>query len=489
MFANNRTSLFVTTCACALLLGVGVAAAQTTPLVVRPGVALPPGFKVLNPGGRMQIVRPPSGLVRTPGHAHTNVEIVIPRGGYPAMTPTTTGAPPVAGLLDQTPESVACDYGIVAATFGCNPNDTTTLPTGGAKAIAIVDAFDLTSMTTDLAHFDAQFGVPAGTVTKIFGTGSPTVCGNGVAPASAAGTGWDVEEDLDIEYAHAMAPNAHLYLVEAKSSSTTDLINAEQVAATCVANAGGGEISNSWGELENSAETAFDSFFVKSGVVFFASTGDDTFPGWPSTSPNVVAVGGTTLSNNPASGGFFGQAAWFPNPDLFGASSGSIMEGEGAGTSTVEARPSYQAKVVNIVGAHRGVPDVVAVADPDTGVWIYNTLSVGGFTVIGGTSVASPVMAGITNASGNFFSSSNAYLTELYSLGAAKTLQNTYFKKMDSGDCGVPTSPSATGPFKAKYTTNGGGIDPQFQESTIGFFWNECGGFGSPSSAKTLPGG
>ena len=192
MFAYNRPRLFTTTCACALLLGAGVAAAQTAPLVVRPGVTVPPGSKVLNPGGKLQIVRPPSGLVRTPGYAHTNVEVVVPKGGYRAgVSPATVGAPPETGYLWQTPELVACIYGMVADTYSCNPNLTTTLPTGGAKAIAIVDAYDLTTMTTDLTQFELQFGVVAGTVTKIYGTGSPTVCANGtrsLPPPARVGT-------------------------------------------------------------------------------------------------------------------------------------------------------------------------------------------------------------------------------------------------------------------------------------------------------------
>ena len=168
--------------------------------------------------------------------------------------------PPTSGELFQTPASIACIYGVVTASHGCNPNLATTVPTGGSKAIAIVDAYDLTTAATDLSAFDTQFGVRAGSgVTVIWGTGSPSAgCKNGSAPPNASGTGWDVEEDLDIEYAHAMAPNAKLYLVEANSSSFTDLLNAERVAVACVRAAGGGEISNSWGNVEFSGETSYD---------------------------------------------------------------------------------------------------------------------------------------------------------------------------------------------------------------------------------------
>ncbi len=468
MFSYNRPWLFTTTCAGALLLGASLAAAQTAPVAVRPGVTLPPGSKVLNPGGRLQIVRPPSGLVTAPGRAHTNVEIVVPRGGYAGINPPggaspDVGGPPQPRFLFATPASLACDYGLVAVTFNCNPNFTTTNSALGSKAIAIVDAYDLTSATTDLIKFDQQFGLPATTFQKIYGTGSPTTCANGPAVSSASGTGWDVEEDLDIEYAHAMAPKARLFLVEAASSSYSDLLNAERVAAACVSAVGGGMISNSWGSAEYSGETANDSAFVKSGIVFFASTGDDTYPSWPAVSPNLVAVGGTTLANDPNTGAFNGQQSWFPNPDLFGYSSGYYTLGEGAGTSVYEPIPSWQSAESKVLGNFRGIPDVSAVADPETGVWIYNTLSYAGWTVIGGTSVASPVMAGITNASGNFYNSSAAYLTVLYGLGKQHKVQS-YFGKMDSGDCGVPTSYNFSPPFKGYYITFGGSIVPQKQK-------------------------
>ena len=321
MAIRLRTLLFASAGASALLLAAGVAAAQTTSVTV-PGMRLPAGSKVLNPGGQVLIIRPPSGLVSAPGRAHTNVEMVVPKGGYPPsvqrMRPLV--GPPKSGYLWQTPASIACIYGVVTASHGCNPNLVTTVPTGGSKAIAVVDAFDLTTAALDLGQFDTQFGVPAGSgVTVIWGTGKPAAgCKNGPQPPNASGTGWDVEEDLDIEYAHAMAPNAKLYLVEAASNSTTDLLNAERVAVACVRAAGGGEVSNSWGSVEFSAETSYDRYFTGKDVVFFASSGDDTYPGWPATSPNVVAVGGTTLAYNPNTGNYQGQGTWYPNPDLFG---------------------------------------------------------------------------------------------------------------------------------------------------------------------------
>ncbi len=312
-------------------------------------------------------------------------------------------------------------------------------------------------------------------------------------PPSSYGTGWDIEEDLDIEYAHAMAPNAQLFLVEA--SSTSDLINAEQIAAACVAGAGGGQVSNSWGGEEFKTETSFDKYFKATKVVYFASTGDDTYPSWPATSPDVVAVGGTTIASDGNSGQYEGQSSWYPNPDAFAegvTSSYGLPLGEGAGSSAYEAKPSYQSKVAKVVGSKRGIPDIVAVADPVTGVYIYNPYSsifypYTGWTVVGGTSVASPMVAGIANLSGDFFASTDLFLTALYTAGTGKT-PLTQFAKMDSGNCGVPTSTTATAPFKADLDTWGATIGPQYQEALNGGIpYNECGGWGSPATATALP--
>jgi subtilase family serine protease len=167
--------------------------------------------------------------------------------------------PPQSGYLIETPASLGCVYHLTAFGSGCNPNVVTANPTGGSNAIAVVDAYDDTTAAADLATFDSQFGVTAGTFTKIYGTGNPANgCVNGTQPSSATGTGWDLEEALDVQYAHAMAPGAHIYLVEAASNSTANLLNAEQVAIACVKAGGGGQVSNSWGADEDSGETSND---------------------------------------------------------------------------------------------------------------------------------------------------------------------------------------------------------------------------------------
>lgn len=190
---------------------------------------------------------------------HTNIQIL----GTGAMLPTgqlapQTVGPPFPGYFYETPASLACIYNLVhQRDRGCNPNVADANPNGGSKAIAIVDAFDDPIAVSDLTAFSAQFGVPLPTPATF-----QVVYATGTNPGLDPTGGWELEESLDIEYAHAMAPNAKLYLVEAASDSLGDLLYAEQVAASLVAAAGGGEVSNSWGGGEFVGETGYDAVFT-----------------------------------------------------------------------------------------------------------------------------------------------------------------------------------------------------------------------------------
>jgi subtilase family serine protease len=324
--------------------------------------------------------------------------------------------------LYQTPASLACIYELQPQTAGCNPNTVTANPTGGSKAIAVVDAYDDSNAANDLQSFSTQFGLTPITLSSFqvvyapTGGSSPGTCvGSATQPPSAAPYGWDVEESLDIEYAHAMAPQATLYLVEAQSNAYSDLLCAVAVANRLVAAAGGGEISMSWGSGEFSSETSDDFIFTKPNVVYFASTGDSPGTEYPSVSQHVVAVGGTSLSMNQSTGVFIGENTW--------------QEG-GGGISLYEAKPSYQNGVGGINGSGRHVPDISADANPYTGVWVTDTLVYGPGTwyVVGGTSVASPVMAGIVNAAGSFKAGTFPELETMYA--------GSGFFDVTVGDCG-----------------------------------------------------
>ncbi|MFY9674524.1 MAG: S53 family peptidase [Terriglobales bacterium] len=342
--------------------------------------------------------------------AHTNIQVFLP-----AEAPRNEQAigPPYAGYAYETPASLACVYGLVTAVTGCNPNQVTRVPSGGARMIALVDAYDAPNAASDLAKFSAQFGLPPANFQVVYASGSKP----------AYDMGWEFEESLDVQWAHAMAPSAKIVLVEAASNSFADLMKAEDVASQMVAAAGGGEVSNSWGGSEFSGETSYDSHFVKAGVVFLASSGDNPGTSWPSTSPNVVAAGGTTVRRNPATGAFLGEVPW---------------DAAGGGISAIEARPAFQNSVSTAVGSYRGVPDLSFDANPVTGVWIYDS-NVGGWNIVGGTSVASPSLAGILNLAGRFYTSSNAELVAIY--GNLKTTAD--FNDITSGYCGPYSGYSA----------------------------------------------
>ncbi len=373
------------------LIGTSLASAQLTPRIK------PMSGKVFIPDSS---VEKSSDLGK---RAHTNIRLFLPAD--PMKTAQPFG-PPFNGYAYETPSSVACLYNLVKAAKGCDPNGATVNPVGGAKMIAIVDAYDDPNAAADLSTFSTQFGLPAANFQVVFASG--------VRPPFNAG--WEIEESLDVQWAHAMAPEAKIVLVEAASNSYADLLAAEDVASAMVNAAGGGEVSNSWGGAEFASQTAYDSHFVKAGVVFFASSGDSPGTIWPGTSPNVVSAGGTTVSRNAATGLFVSESPW---------------DEAGGGVSKYEARPSFQSNISSIVGNARGVPDLAFDSNPITGVWVLAS-NQGGWFVVGGTSVASPSLAGIINSTGSFAASSNAELTTLYgNLGVGADLRD-----ITSGFCG-----------------------------------------------------
>jgi kumamolisin len=336
--------------------------------------------------------------------AHTNIKLFLPNEPMKDSQPL---GPPFSGYAYETPASLGCVYGLVKPVVtGCNPNTVTVNPSGGAKMIAIVDAYDAPNAAADLSKFSTQFGLPAANFEVVYASGSK--------PAYNAG--WELEESLDVQWSHAMAPDAQIVLVEAASNSDSDLLTAEAVASKMVNAAGGGEVSNSWGGSEFSGETSYDSDFVKANVVFFASTGDSPGTEWPSISPNVVAAGGTTVRRNPSTGKYLSEYPW---------------DSAGGGVSEYESIPSYQSKISSIVGNGRGVPDLSFDANPITGVWVLISKQ-GGWFIVGGTSVASPSLAGVINSAGSFEASSNAELTTIYgNLGVAADLRD-----ITTGYCG-----------------------------------------------------
>jgi subtilase family serine protease len=259
--------------------------------------------------------------------------------------------------------------------------------TGGQGAIAIVDAYHYPTSLADFNTFSKTYGLPQETSTQPTASGNKAfevIFASGRQPQSGGSyiASWNLEEALDIEWAHALAPSAKIYLVEAASSNTSDLMRAVQVAARL---SGVHEVSMSWGSGESRTETSYDSYFSVSNVTFFTSGGDSTDElEWPSASPNVVSVGGTTLNRN-SSGALTSETVW---------------DETGCGISKYEMRPTFQNVISSDVGNHRGANDVAFDADPNTGVLVYDSTPLyneAGWWTVGGTSVGSPSWAGVVN--------------------------------------------------------------------------------------------
>jgi subtilase family serine protease len=292
-------------------------------------------------------------------------------GASPAVTNKT---PNPQGL---TPEQLHAAYSLPSATFPSS-----------AQTIAIVDAYNDPTAEADLAVYDKQFGLPACTTSN--GCFRKLNQEGHTSPLPSSEGGWATEISLDVQMAHAICQSCHVMLVEANNTSFASLGAAVDAAVA----AGATEVSNSYGGAEDSSYSAYNAPYDHPGVVITVSSGDCGYfnegcsgteaANFPASSPDVVAVGGTTLTQSGES--------W----------SSTVWEGAGSGCSVAFTAPLWQSEVANFsaTACHggRSVADVGAVANPYTGVSIYDsTPSPGGYPtgwgVWGGTSLASPVVA------------------------------------------------------------------------------------------------
>ena len=289
---------------------------------------------------------------------------------------------------------------------------------GKGQVIAIVDAYDDPRIEADLAVFNKQFGLPActtknGCFKKIYAKTTK--------PKTDAG--WSGEIALDVEWAHAMAPEAKIILVEAATDSAEDLYDAVQVAIKNKANV----VSMSWGAPEFDGESSYDAIFNNPNVTFTASSGDSGAGTiYPAASPYVLGVGGTTLSVD-TYGNYMNETAW---------------SGSGGGVSTVEPWPEYQSSLpIPQSNNMRGVPDVSYNADPNTGYAVYNSVpgeGGKGWQVVGGTSAGAPQWSALV-AVANSAISSNIGGNLNAQLYAYPDYLSYYFNDISSGmngDCG-----------------------------------------------------
>jgi kumamolisin len=425
---------------------------------------------VLAPANRPQIIVPPSDQQK-PGAVHTNVKLLgLPAGSAPnAIRPDAT-VPPPAGSLVETPASVACVYRIVPGfSTGCSPTTAATLPTGGARAIAVVTAFDYSAALSDLQYFSSAFGLAAPNFQVVYATsGSNAGCNSGPVPTSGSGTGWDLEAALSMQAIHSLAPGAKIFLIEAKSDSIDDTMDAVSVAGSCLQTTNGGQIVAPWSTAEFAAESSYDN--LMGNYPIFVGAGDAPGTSYPAASPNAIGVGGTTFSRNQTTGAFLGEAVW---NDAY------AKVGTGGGPSLYESIPTFQsaywAPLASLLNGRRGTPDLSALGDPQNGFWVYNTTYQGGWGAFGGTGLAASFVAAIANRAG-FFWSSQTFLNILYSASLAGP---GFVTDVNSGLCGP--GGAANG--------NGQGYDPQWIKQTyvgvvnfqqVGLTWDWCTGWGTP---------
>jgi kumamolisin len=395
-------------------------------------------------------------------------------------------------VAGEDPASLGCLYVHSPSTAGCPPNNSSGEPlTGGPSylgygVIAIVDAYDNPDADADLGFFDSYFGLsappcPVGLTCTTNHVGKIYANGNGDCVTPPANSNWIGEESLDIEWAHVFAPKAAIVLVEACSSSDTDLLYAEQVAFKyIVANyAGiGGQVTNSWGGPEFSGEISDDPLFAdfnytcctwNTHIVAFASAGDcgyldDTDNGpcydpgnnnYPSASPWVVSAGGTGVLRYTNTKGvadqFYAENCWSGSGG--GPSAYEKWSTSGGTGGHMGAWAPYQYPIfgdgINYGSGLRVTPDLASDADPASGVYVYDEYN-GGWFIFGGTSVASPSLASIINRAGNKLGTVNIepivgganFAAEenvlLYSQLATKTAYGANFYDVKTGSNGGP---------------------------------------------------
>ena len=240
-------------------------------------------------------------------------------------------------------------------------------PTTKKTTIAIIIAYHYPGVKKDLEIYWKNL--------INFGPDSiPPVINIYTMPGATQNSGWAKEECLDVQMVCTMNPNANIWIVEAKSVNLTDLLAALNYSRTTIK---ADIVSMSWGTNEAPSLTKYNSFFTDTSACYCVSSGDTNTVSWPATTPNCIAVGGTTLLWNPNITPDRTEYAW---------------DSGGCGYSSIFKQPAYQSNISSIIHTNRAIPDVSLIADMNTCVYsVYN----GNWYGIGGTSVSAPIFAGI----------------------------------------------------------------------------------------------
>jgi subtilase family serine protease len=341
----------------------------------------------------------------TPGTARCHAKLVVYGNGIQPFASTPSG---------YGPRDLQSAYSLSSASASA----------GGGATVAIVDAYDDPKAESDLAVYRSQFpGLPPCT--------TKNGCFQKVNQSGIAGNypkgnrGWAEEISLDLDMVSAICPNCKILLVEATSATFADLGTAVNYAAS-QGSKGVVAISNSYGGAEFNGETSYDQYYKHLGIAITVSSGDSGYGvQYPAASPFVTAVGGTHLTNVSSGNRAWSETAW---------------SGAGSGCSAYEPKPTppgqtttWQTNQIDPSCGMRTVADVSAVADPYTGVSVYDTYGgVGGWLVFGGTSVASPIIASVYALAGN--ASSVIYGSYPYLNGSSTTLNDV--TSGSNGSCG-----------------------------------------------------
>lgn len=310
---------------------------------------------------------------------------------------------------------------------------------GSGQIIAIVDAYHDAHALSDLNTFNAQYGYPQLSACTSLSQSGPCFMQADPQGTPKVNSGWVLEESLDIEWAHAEAPGAKIVLVEAASNSNTNLFNAVAYAGNTL---GANVVSMSFGGGESSSETSLDADMTHAGTFYTASAGDSGHGAeYPAASPNVIAVGGTTLNgcSGTSCAKFSGETTW---------------SSSGGGISAYESIPSYQSSysgavygastIAALTGSKRGIPDVSFDANPSTGVSVYDSTSYqgqSGWFTLGGTSVGAPNWAGILAAGAAAGSTALQGDSAIYSGGYSTHLRD--ITSGTNGSCGTDCTAGA----------------------------------------------
>ncbi len=334
---------------------------------------------------------------------------------FPAVVPDSVGHVDLNHVFTAPPTTAQCEAAIGIACYSplqyqqaydMKPLYADGL-TGAGHTIAVVDSFGSPTIARDLRQFDADFGLPDPNLSVLQVSGAVPAY-----KANALREGWAFETTLDVEYAHAMAPGANILLVEtpvAETEGATGLPEMMDAELYVVQHHLADVISQSFGASEPTFASPKDILRLRyaftaaaaHGVTVLASSGDDgvtdseltgdgLYPyrinSWPSSDPLVTSVGGTMLSLNAAGNRTKPDRVW---NDGYGAG--------GGGVSSVFARPGYQDGVASVVGAQRGTPDVSLSAAVNGAALVYLSFRglPAGYYLVGGTSEASPLFAGI----------------------------------------------------------------------------------------------